>query len=243
MVRGLDEEFVRARADMPDLIEDLLNPGQCAAEGALWATDLAPELAEPGHELVLVDAGELQVQVGDARLDVPLSLVPDLLPYMSGVEYAYFSDNGPVLDEVDAVTVAAAGGLTDDLPGFTVESPLPTAIDLSYTAEDLAELDSAGALVVRWAPETVEDGTLGLRFTPLLGDEPVGDDILCVVSDRGQTRLELSQLRTLGLAADADSIRVEASRTRASLFDVGAWAGTELVVERRDVATLPLPQR
>jgi len=243
MVRGLDEEFVRARADMPDLLEDLLNPGQCAAESSLWATDLAPENAEPGHELLLVDAGEFEVRVGDTRLEVPLSLVPDLLPYMSGVEYAYFSENGPMLDDAEAVTVLAAGGLTDDLPAFTVESPLPAAIDLNYTAEDLASVDApgGGALVVRWAEDAASSsGTIGLRFTPLLGDEPVGDDILCVVEDRGQTRLELSQLRTLGLAADADMVRVEASRVRASLFDVGAWAGTELVVERRDVATLPL---
>lgn len=239
MVRGLDEEFVRARADMPDLLEDLLNPGQCAAESSLWAFDLPPETAEPGHELVLVDAGELEVQLGDTRLEVPLSLVPDLLPYMSGVEYAYFAERSPSLDETDAVTVAAAGGLTDDLPAFTVDSPLPSAIELSYTAEDLASLDQ-GALVVRWNADTVDEATMGLRFTPTLGDEPVGDDILCLVNDRGQARLELSELRTLGFAPDADGVRVEASRTRASLFDVGAWAGTELVVERRDVATLPL---
>lgn len=239
MVRGLDEEFVRARADMPDLLEDLLNPGQCASESALWPVDLTAGTLESGHELVLVDAGDLEVELGQTRLDVPLSLVPDLLPYMSGVEYAYFSDAAPALEDVDAVSVAAAGGLTDDLPAFAVESPMPAAIDLTYTTEDLASL-AAGALVVRWNAEDYDDGTLGLRFTPLLGEEPLGDDIFCLVGDSGQTRLDLAELRTLGLAPDADGVRVEASRTRASLFDVGAWTGTELVVERRDAATLPL---
>jgi hypothetical protein len=238
MVRGLDEEFVRARADMPELLEDLLSPGQCAVEGALWPTELdAP--AELGHELLLVDAGDLEVQLGDTRLDVPLSLVPDLLPYMSGVEYAYFSESAPSLETTDQVTVAAAGGQSDDLPAFTVDSPLPEAIDLNYTAEDLASLDE-GALVVRWNADDAREQTIGLRLTPLLGGEPLGDDFVCVVSDVGQTRLGLNYLRTLGFAADADGVRVEASRTRASLFDVGAWAGTELVVERRDVASLPL---
>ena len=242
MVRGLDEEFVRARADMPELLEDMLSPGQCAVEGALWPTDLdAP--AEPGHELVLVDAGDLEVQLGETRLDVPLSLVPDLLPYMSGVEYAHFSESAPSLDDADQVTVAAAGGQSDDLPAFAVDSPLPEAIDLSYTAEDLASLDD-DALVLRWnaddASDDEDDATIGLRLTPMLGGEPLGDDFVCVVSDVGQTRLGLAYLRTLGFAADADAVRVEASRTRASLFDVGAWAGTELVVERRDTASLPL---
>ena len=246
LVRGLDEEFVRARADMPDLVEDILNPGQCALESALWPNAHEGD-AEAGQELVLVDAGELEVQVGDTRLDVPLSLVPDLLPYMSGVEYAYFADDLDPFDGAEAVTVAAAGGLSDDLPAFTVEGTLPAPLALSYTADDLASID-AGALVVRWnldesaspSESQPESQTVGLRLTPMLGDDPLGDDVVCLVSDRGQTRLELAELRTLGFAADADSVRIEASRSRASLFDVGAWAGTELVIERRDVAELPL---
>ncbi|MCR9164328.1 MAG: hypothetical protein NXI35_26860 [bacterium] len=249
MVRGLDEEFVRARADMPELLEDMLSPGQCAVESALWPTDLDDIPAEPGHELVLVDAGDLEVQLGETRLDVPLSLVPDLLPYMSGVEYAYFSESSPALDEADQVVVAAAGGQSDDLPPFSVDSPLPDAIDLSYTAEDLASLDD-DALVLRWNArladgdrDDAEAEAFGMRLTPLsggVGGEPLGDDLLCVVSDLGQTRLELGYLRTLGFAADADAVRIEASRTRASLFDVGAWAGTELVIERRDAISMPL---
>ncbi len=253
MVRGLDEEFVRARADMPDLLEDLLNPGQCAAESALWPAELADpatDVSELGQELLLVDAGELEVQFGSARLEVPLTLVPDLLPYMSGVEYAYFADSPvlPEMDDPDTVTVAAAGGLTDELPAFTVESPMPSALALSYTAEDLGSLNGpdGGALVVRWDAQDDDgdgdddDAAVGLRLTPMLSGEPLGDDIVCLVADRGQTRLDLTELRTLGFAPDADAVRIEASRTRTSLFDAGAWSGTELVVERRDAAELPL---
>lgn len=247
MVRGLDEEFVRARADMPDLLEDLLNPGQCAAESALWPSELATDpvdSSELGRELLLVDVGELEVQLGNARLAVPLSLVPDLLPYMSGVEYAYFADSPtlPGMDDPNSVTVVAAGGLTDELPAFTVESAMPGALELTYTDDDLASLrgPDGGALVLRWNANGDDDAALGLRLTPLLGDEPLGDDIICLVSDRGQTRLDLTELRTLGFAPDADAVRIEASRSQTSLFDVGAWAGTELVVERRDAAELPL---
>ncbi|MBV1860636.1 MAG: hypothetical protein KUG77_19640 [Nannocystaceae bacterium] len=252
VVRGLEEEFVRARADMPDLLEDLLNPGQCATESALWPSELAPNqtnqadftATELGRELLLVDVGELEVQLGEARLSVPLTLVPDLLPYMSGVEYAYFADSPvqPEMNDPETVTVIAAGGLTDELPAFTVASPMPGALGLTYTPEDLASLGGAGggALVVRWDTKGDDNDTVGLRLTPMLSGEPLGDDIVCLVADRGQTRLDLTELRTLGFAPDADTVRIEASRSRTSLFDVGAWVGTELVVERRDTAELPL---
>lgn len=246
MVRGLEEEFVRARADMPDLVEDMLNPGQCALETALWppvGEEAEPDLA---RDLQLVDAGELDVQLGETRVNVPLSLVPDLLPYMSGVEYGYFAED-MAFDDADNVTVSAAGGLTDELPAFSVDSPLPRALELTYNDADLASI-AAGALVVRWtaddarqdSPPDGTDNPIALRLTPLLGGEPLGDDMICLVADRGETRLELAGLHTLGFAADAESVRVEASRSRTSVFDVGAWSGTELVVERRDTAELPL---
>ncbi len=246
MVRGLEEEFVRARADMPDLAIDLLSPGQCASESSLWSSELTADSVDPsdaGQELLLVDAGELEVQLGEARLEVPLALAPDLLPYMSGVEYAYFAEDAEVADllEADRLTVMAAGGLTDDLPAFTADSVVPGPISLQYTAEDLASIDK-GALAFRWSGQPSDDpeATLTLRFTPLLDGEPLGDDIVCLAADRGQTRFDLAVLRTLGFAPDADGVRVQASRIETSLFDVGAWAGTELVVERLDVAELPL---
>ncbi len=246
MVRGLEEEFVRARADMPDLAIDLLSPGQCASESALWPSEVAAETPEStdeaGQELLLVDAGELEVRLGAARLEVPLALVPDLLPYMSGVEYAYFAEDADVaaLNEADRLTVIAAGGLTEELPAFSADSSVPGPIDLQYTAEDLASVD-AGALAFRWSGRANDtEAVLTLRFTPLLDGEPLGDDIVCLAADGGQTRFDLAVLRTLGFAPDADGVRIQGSRTETSLFDAGAWAGTELVVERVDVTELPL---
>ncbi|MEM6289839.1 MAG: hypothetical protein AAGA54_01195 [Myxococcota bacterium] len=244
LVRGLDEEFVRARADMPDLPEDVLSPGQCASESSLWPPELRDDdVADLDRELQLIDAGELAVQLGDVQLDVPLSLVPDLLPYMSGVEYVYFAEEMPLDDMIDrqdaTVSVAAAGGLTEDLPAFSVDGTVPAAVGLSFTADDLASIDQ-GALVLRWNGSSDADAELALRLTPTLRGEPLGDDVVCLVSDRGQTRLDLAELRTLGFAPEADGVHVEASRTTATLFDVGAFAGSELLVERRDAADLPL---
>ncbi len=150
------------------------------------------------------------------------------------------------MDDPQSVTVRAAGGLSDELPAFTVQSPMPGSLGLRYTDDDLASLrgpsggPDGGALVIRWNTNGDDDAALGLRLTPLLGDEPMGDDIICLVADRGQTRLDLSELHTLGFATDAEAVRIEASRSQTSLFDVGAWTGIELVVERRDATQLPL---
>ncbi len=241
LVRGLDEEFVRARVDMPFQPEEILSAGQCATEEALWSEgqqdDDGSEAAV--RELVLVDAGELEVGLGDARIEVPLSLVPDLLPYMSGVEYVYFADEVPSADRLgDTLTVRAAGGLADELPAFSVEGAIPTDLALDYTAEDLAALDE-GALVLRW--NGAARGEVALRLTPTLGGEPLGDDVLCVVPDRGQTRLDLVELRTQGFPTTADGVRVTASRTTYTLFDAGTFSGSELLVERRATVELPLP--
>ena len=59
-VRGMDEDFVRARIDMPELAADVLHPGDCIA-----SDQLAPSEAEAGstdeEELLLVDADGIDV--------------------------------------------------------------------------------------------------------------------------------------------------------------------------------------
>ena len=92
-VRGLDEDFVRARLDMGLMPDEILKPTQCTAEDLV--ADEEDQGGDEPRELVLVDAGDLSLQLGDARMQVPLSLVPDLLPYMSGVEYVYYGDGLP----------------------------------------------------------------------------------------------------------------------------------------------------
>lgn len=94
-VRGLEEDFVRARIDMPVLPSDVMAPGACVASEMLSA---AEQSESPRGELLLVDAGDLRMQVGSdaaSAFTVPVSLVPDLLPYMSGVEYLYYSEALP----------------------------------------------------------------------------------------------------------------------------------------------------
>ena len=236
-VRGLEEEFVRARIDMPVLAQDVLEPQECDATERLAAS--ASE-ADGGdiQELVLVDAGDLRLNIGEERYEVPLSLVPDLLPYMSGVEYVMYSDELPAVP-VDGVqmSVEASGSQTDELPPFVTEGHVPAALDLALPPNAYGEMLRNG-LVFGWHGSDDADETITVRITGLVGDEPAGSEITCVLNDIGQVRLVLGRLRALGLAANADAIEVEASRLTTRTFDVGDFAGSELVVERRETVVV-----
>ena len=230
-VRGLDEDFVRARIDMPVLPHDILQPTECSATDQLTSSEGEAERTDV-RELVLVDAGDLRVQFGDERYEVPLSLVPDLLPYMSGVEYVMYSDELPTVPaEGGRMFVDASGSQSDELPPFSTEGEVPVALGMSLPSI------APYALVLRWQAADPED-TITLHITGLVGDEAVGAEITCLVSDAGRARMALGNLRALGLAPNADALRIEASRLTTRTFDAGDFAGSELVIERRESVTL-----
>jgi hypothetical protein len=238
-VRGLDEDLVRAHASMPVLAHEQVPLSECLPSDQLSIDPGEPTGLDPDiRELVLVDAGDLTVRIGDTDVEVPLELVPDLLPYMSGVEYLQEAQVVPVAaDAVPDVTIRAAGSQTDDLPPFVLEGRVPPALRLEASEADLDEQFS-GALVIRWRDTGVEP--VIVRLLPLLGGEPVGEEITCVIADQGQGSLEFARLRTLGMPAQADAVRITASRIVVTGFDVGEFTGSELVIERRDRLYVPL---
>lgn len=237
-VRGLEEDFVRARVDMPLLARDILEPARCMVD-EFRAGEIDRSEGAETRELVLVDAGDMRVHIGEDRIAIPVSLVPDLVPYMSGVEYVYYGESLSSTDTEGsvAVEVHADGSQTDELPPFSAQGMLPEPLELTQTDSDLLALEE-DALVFRWSPGSTE--TITARFTPMSKGEPVGDDITCVFPDRRGVRVDLDYLRTLGLPETAEALRVQASRVFVSTFDAGDFAGSELVVERRNSLTLPL---
>lgn len=251
-VRGLEEDFVRARIDMPVLPSDVMTPGSCVASEQL-ATAVASvgEASEtPRGELLLIDAGDLRMQVGNdvgSAFEVPMSLVPDLLPYMSGVEYLYYAEglppelSGGANGGGTAVVVESQGSPSAELPAFRAEGLVPPALALHVTEGDLYEL-SRQALVLRWEGVTAgdDDGVVTVRVTGLRGSEPTGAELTCVLSDVGQARLAFESLRPLGLVLDGEALRVTVSRLAAASFDAGDFVGSELFVERREELVLPL---
>lgn len=245
-VRGLEEDFVRPRIPMPVLPTELLEPSSCVASDTLTTVDPLGAPSADLQELHLVDAGELRVQIGDEPEDafeVPVSLVPDLLPYMTGFEYNYTGNQVPSTlsdDGSTAVVVEARGSQTEEFAPFHAEGVVPPALQLHVTETDLHEL-SRDALVLRWiGADPDSDEMVTLRLVGLQRGEPVGGELTCVASDVGQIRLALDNLQTLGLSPDAEALRVTASRLQVSQFDAGDFVGSEMFVERRERLVLPL---
>jgi hypothetical protein len=244
-VRGLDEDFARARVDMPVLPSDVMTPGSCVATEQL---STAEPNEPPRGELLLVDAGDLRMHIGSdagSSFEVPLSLVPDLLPYMSGVEYLYYSEDLPsgLPDDAEggraAVVVESKGSPSAELPAFRAEGSVPPALALHVTEDDLYELRRQ-ELVLRWQGAAEGDDVVTVRLVALQGGEPSGAELTCVLSDVGEARLSFDRLRALGLLLDAEALRATVSRLQAASFDAGDFVGSELFVERREELVLPL---
>jgi hypothetical protein len=241
--RGLDEGYVRARVDMPLLAEDVLEPGQCVPSDQLAVTDGGNDVDGEPRELVLVDAGDLSVRVGTARVDVPISLVPDLLPYMSGVEYLFETDlpAGVLADGTPIpVSVTAEGSQTDELASFTVEGDVPARLRLALPDVDPHALDE-DVLTILWHPAGDQRDNVVVHLAGFVGGEAAGRDVVCVFPDEGRARLDLEVVRELGLGASGDLLEVAASRIDRTTFDTGEFIGCELVVEVGDRMVLRLP--
>lgn len=247
--RGLDEASARARADLPQLAIDRLRPGQCLASEQLWlaADEPAAAVTPPPagrRELVLIDAGNLAVQIGEASVEVPLSLVPDLLPYMSGVEYDYVSESLPPAawprgePSPTSLTISVDGAGDDELAGFRVRAPIPEAVALQATPST-----DRGSLLLEWRPDG-RGAPLLVRLSSFIGSEPAGDELTCLLSDAGSHRFDLDDLRRAGLDLSGDTLHLGASRIARVRFDAPELFTrdtAEVVVEVRSAALVVWP--
>ncbi len=247
--RNVAEAFVRARAKLPLAAWEQLEPGQCSASASLQPGPApAPEGGDP--EVSLIDAGELRVQLGARDLVVPLVLVPDILPWLSGVEYVHVDDRLPDLalepDGSAPVSVSIDGTAEMGLETFTASMRLPVALELQ------AASTTADRLTIDWQPAGNDETNIVLELQAFaMSDgslEPSGEEITCLVADSGRAALELDRLERAGLATSsttssaqrAELLRVVASRYESVTFDIGAFTGVEVIVELRDQRTLPL---
>ena len=244
--RGLDEAAVRARVDLPQLASDRLKIGQCVASEQLWlaADESAARETGGSRELVLLDAGNIAVKLGEATVELPLSLVPDLLPYMSGVQYDYVSEALPArawpLGEPSpsSLTITVDGAGDEDLPGFQVRAAIPEAVALHATPSP-----DRGSLLLEWRPDGRGAPVL-VRLSSFIGSEPAGDEVTCLLSDTGSHRVDLDDLRAAGLDVVGDTLRLGASRVVRVRFDAGELFtrdSAEAVVEVRSAALVVWP--
>lgn len=238
--RGVSEDFVRARTNLSLPVWEQLVPGQCVA-----SVDLTPnamlEDGEVGRELSMLDAGDLRVALGGRELVAPLTLVPDILPWLSGVEYNTVDDRLPRLrlrpDGRAPVHFSADGSPDGGLDGFDVTVAVPESLEL-----DTAQT-SDSRLTVAWRPPGETSDTIVLRLQTFdVGDdglsEPVGEELTCLVADSGRADLALRPLAHAGLALDAERLRVSASRFDLAKVNAGEFGDVEILVELRAQRTI-----
>lgn len=243
--RGLDESKVRARVDIPLLPQDVLEPGECVPSDRLvTAVKNARTDRDEEPELELIDVGDVSVHIDRTNVDVPVNLLPDLLPYMSGVEYAYISETASsVLAEGPrSVRLTSSGSAFADIPAFTVTTPVPMPLELEVPgAPASAGLGDEDTLALRWQPAGDAEDTVVIRMSASTGSDPSGEEIICLYPDAGDVQLDLEHLRGLGLGASGDMLHVAVGRTTQRTFDVGPFENAELVVEIRDQVSVALP--
>jgi hypothetical protein len=240
--RGVSEAFVRARTNLPLPVWDQLVVGQCVASESLLAVAATPP-ANGQRELSLVDAGDLRILLGNGELVAPLALIPDILPWLSGVEYAHVDDRIPRLavepDGTSPILVSVDGSPDGNLEAFSasVAIPVPLVLETAKVTHDRLTID--------WRPPGRNPQTIVLRlqaFTPVEDGvrEPAGEEVTCLVSDTGRADLALGPLAAAGLGAEAALLRVSASRFDTVQINAGNFGPVDVFVELRAQKTLPL---
>jgi len=238
--RGLSETLVRARANLPVPAWEQLVIGQCVASEALLPVPGPLPPYDHARELSMIDAGDLRVGLGNSgewrEFVAPLSLVPDILPWLSGVEYGHVDDRIPQLavdpDGTSPVSVSVDGSPDGTLEGFSINVAVPAGVtvDAARVTEDRLTID--------WHPPGHFSQFVVLRlqaFTP--GEdgvnEPAGEEVTCLVADSGRADLSLVPLSDAGLAAHADLLRVSVSRFDVTKVRAGNFGVVDVFVELR----------
>ena len=239
--RGVTEDFVRARANLPVPVWEQLVPGQCVASEQLLPSTNGPRDDED-RELSMIDAGDLRVVLGNREFVAPLALIPDLLPWLSGVEYTHVDDRIPTLgvepDGTSPVVVSIDGSSDGALEGFSssVVVPVPLVLETAKA--------SSGRLTIDWRPPGDTGQTIVLRLQAFVAtdgvSEPAGEEITCLVADTGRADLALTPLANAGLISEADLLRVSASRFDVAQVSAGNFGLVDVFVELRAQKTLPL---
>lgn len=229
--RGLDLDEAAVRASVPPLWAELLSPGECVALPR--TTRGEGREPEPGseRELSLLDAGDLRVTLGDLEQVLPMVLVPDLVPWVSGVEYAWTSQAqrdglaGPSRadDEPLPVRIEATGGDVE-LPAFALQTTLPSPVEL--TADDGPTPTDAFAL--SWSRGDADE-TMLLEFSSQRTEQGQ-PTVACRVEDEGRATISRSTLASAGLRLDGP-VQIVARRQRVERAAVGAFDAVEVVAE------------
>lgn len=244
--RDIASDDAALRAGLMPVASDILRPGQCMASSELGRFGTGgPAEGDSGvgsdPEVMLLDVGNVRVTVGEREYVVPVALVPDLVPWVSGVEYtldedalprALFAPDGtaPVFLEIDGAPDAG-------LPAFDAQLDLPRAFEL------IPDMDPSfdGALLLGWQPSEAGDERMILELQTFGTGEATGNEVTCVVPDVGAATLPLSVLEQAGLG-NGETVSVTARRVTSTYLEAGDFRRVRVVGEVRDRQLVAMPE-
>ncbi|HEY3356486.1 MAG TPA: hypothetical protein VGQ83_24760 [Polyangia bacterium] len=229
--------FVRYRNAEADGIEALLGTspaggelrrGECRVvdRQARYTAAFNPD--GPDAEVMLLDAGDVQVSLPGGPVTLAARRYPELVPFVSGVYYGEQEPPGDLDSALGGeVTVASAGG--PEVGPFAVTTPTPLDLPLTQVTALPAGLD------LRWpAGRDGEDVRIEVRGARGDGSRTLA----CAAPDDGGFMIAAAALAELGTR----ELSVSVARLRRQPFAAPAVGGGELLVIARDVAEVTLAE-
>ena len=252
--RGLVPNFVRAYIHAPEFAWEWLEPSKCGVQADLIPLAWSENQRQDDRELALLDVGDIYWRYGDNNLDVSLRLLPDLMPYVSGVEY--FADSSWIEQrahsrEAELATLHIEGNGDREFQPLVFSAPIPPTLQLDF---DLSQ-SPAQPFRFQWKSDSgnlpssnLINTWFVLRLQGVRQNESTGQELICLVSNRkdngetidhGAGTINLAELAEQGLDLEGDGLKVAASHISESIVQVGPFANTELLIEREMTEILP----
>jgi hypothetical protein len=229
--------FVRYRNAEADGIEALLGSspggelrlGECRVSDrqARYAAAFNPD--GPDAEVMLLDAGDLQVKIPSGPVSLAPRRYPELVPFVSGV---FYGDKDSVSDLDGALgselTVSSAGG--PEVGPFAVSLTAPPDVPLTLVTPLPAGLD------LRWTGDREPEG-VRIEIRAASGDGSRA--LTCTAPDDGAFLVAAAMVAELG----ARDLQVSVARARRQPFVAAGVSGGEVLVTARDVSEVTLPEQ
>jgi hypothetical protein len=186
------------------------------------------------NRVELLDAGTLEVTLGEETLLLEPRRMPEFLPYLRGVTYGTDGRQRPEYASGRELDFWSAGG--DDVGGFEVALSLPEPIGLDYVdgvavgSADTVDVDMNGPLLLVWSPTSASE----VVYLVVEVDGPyLGPALTCTAYDDGAFRLSQAALDSLLVAAQRDdgstSLRLVLRRARVTPVDLPGFDEAEAV--------------
>lgn len=251
--RDIGSQDAASRAGLTPVPSEILRPGQCMPTQELARLEATRLDSGDGFdtytgygvgedpEVILLDVGDVRVGLGDRDYVVPISLVPDLVPWVSGVEYAAVDQELPnavsAPDGSTPIHLEVDGAPEAGLPALSLDIDLPRSFSLLPTYDT----EPDGALTLAWEPSETGERRMVLELLAYADGDPAGEHVTCVVPDTGAAALDLGQLELAGLG-EGETISVTARRLVTLQVDAGDFRGIRVVGETRDRQLVAMPE-